>query len=68
MFYSPRGTGVASDVVPAGAGRVYPGYGDRWVPGRAIPVPTRPSQDPRISHILRSKDYPRPNEGNSGVI
>ena len=47
---------------------VYPGYGTGWVPGEGYtgyyPVP---SQDPNISHILRSEPYPRPNESNSQV-
>ena len=31
-------------------GGVYPGYGDRVVPGRAIPVPRPiPSQDPNLT-------------------
>ena len=42
---------------------VYPGYGDRWVAGRAIPVPHQAIPGPSYSVILKIRPYPRPNEG-----
>ena len=46
----PGASGVAGSGV--GWGGVYPGWGARWVPGRAIPVPLPDqSQDPYLVYI-----------------
>ena len=55
---------VSAEHAAGRAGRGVPGVGTGRVGGRAIPVPHRTLPGPVFSHILASRPYPRPYEGN----
>ena len=72
--YEPHGTiysapqpGVADDdTVAAGEGCTR-GMGAGWAGEGLYPVPTQHPPSTHIEHILASRAYLRPNEGNSEV-
>ena len=70
--FEPHGTITGWDMpawsmsVPASATGVYPGWGS-WVGAGGVlyRYPARTVPGPIFSHILATKAYLRPNEGNS---